>query len=112
MLFKLKKEPQLQVDLGDLEAEKERLTSFLESRLKVTVLQGKNRLTVDGQKVQLSELFHAVKKFIYHRDLNSSHWASIEGSTVKINRFKGHEKKKEKTKKDGSHQTLTQSWGL
>ncbi|MCL5876539.1 MAG: hypothetical protein M1540_01845 [Candidatus Bathyarchaeota archaeon] len=112
LLFKHKKEPQLQVDLGDLQSEKEKLSSFLESRLKTVVSQGKDKVTLNDEKLSSSELFHAVKKFVYHRGLNATHWVSIEGSTVKINRFKGQDKKKEKQKKNGSHQTLTQSWGL
>jgi len=46
-----------------------------------------------------------VTKFVYQRNLNSTHWVSVEGSTVKIKRFKGAAKKKEKRKKDTLHQT-------
>jgi hypothetical protein len=41
------------------------------------------------------ELEHVVNKFVYHRDLNLTHGVSVEGTTVKINRFKVIEKKKE-----------------
>ncbi len=112
MLFRHKKESQLQVDLGDLKDEKEHLTSFLQSHLKTEVIQGKDKVAVDDEKVQLAELHHAVKKFVYSRGHNATHWVSIEGSTVKIVRFKGHEKKKEKGKKEPGHQNVTQSWGL
>jgi hypothetical protein len=53
-----------------------------------------------------------VTKFVYHRNFNSTHWVSIEGTTVKINTFKGTAKKTEKHKKNTSHQTAAQSWGL
>jgi hypothetical protein len=53
-----------------------------------------------------------VNKFVYHRDLNVTHWVSVEGSTVKINRFKGEDKKKEHHEKEPPHQTAAQSWGL
>jgi len=53
-----------------------------------------------------------VIKFVYHRNLNVTHWVSVDGSTVKINRFKGNAKKKEKRKRDSLHQTAIQSWGL
>jgi hypothetical protein len=113
LLFKHKDEPQskLHVDIGDLEDEKENLTKFLQTRLNTEVYSDKKKVSVDAGKVSMSDLHHAVKKFVYHRSLNTTHWVSIEGSTVKINRFKGRDKKAKK-KKEQPHQTLTQSWGL
>jgi hypothetical protein len=101
----------LQVDLGDLQNEKEHLTSFLQLHLKVSVSQVEDKLRVDSETVSLQELRHVVNKFVYHRDLNSTHWVSIEGSTIKINRFEVIEKK-EKHEKEPPHQTAAQSWGL
>ena len=114
LLFKHKNEPQnkLQVDLGDLENESEHLKSYLEQHLKVTVFENKNKLAVDSEKITLSDLHHVVKKFIYHKALSNTHWISLEGSTVKVNKFQGHDKKKDKNKKESQHQSLTQSWGL
>jgi hypothetical protein len=112
LLFNRKKESQFKVDLGDLQGEQEHLSSFLEKKLQASVVQIKGKLAVDAQKIEMAELFHTVKKFIYSRDLNRTHWASIEGETVKINRFKGHDKGKENKKKASPHQTLTQSWGI
>ena len=113
MLFghKNKSQSELQVDLGDLQNEKENLTSFLQLHLKVSVSQVEDKLRVDSEKVSVQELQHVVNKFVYHRDLNSTHWVSVEGSTVKINRFKVIEKK-EKHEKEPPHQTAAQSWGL
>ncbi len=102
---------ELHVDLGDLQNEKENLTSFLQLHLKVSVSQVGDRLRVDSEKVSLQELEHVVNKFVYHRDLNNTHWVSVEGETVKINRFEVIEKKK-KYKKEPPHQTAAQSWGL
>ncbi len=114
MLFGHKNKPQmeLQVDLGDLQSEKENLTSFLQLHLKVSVSQVEDKLRVDSEKVSAQELQHVVTKFVYHRDLNGTHWVSVEGATVKINRFKGIDKKKEKHEKEPPHQTAAQSWGL
>ncbi len=115
MLFKHKDEPhnKLQVDLGDLLNERERLIHFIQTHLKATAVpHGKEKLTVDSENVTLSDLNHAVKKFVYSRGLNITHWVSLEGSTVKINRFKGHEKKKGKHERESPSQSLTQSWGL
>jgi hypothetical protein len=98
--------------LGDLQNEREHLSSFLQSKLKVNVVTVGNRLTVNSEKLYAQELQRVVTKFVYHRNLNSTHWVSVEGTTVKINRFKGTAKKKEKHKKDTLHQTAIQSWGL
>jgi hypothetical protein len=110
------RQTEFQVDLGDLRNEKERLSSFLQSKLKVAVNQDRNKLTVNSEKLSVQKLQHVVNKFVYRRNLNSTHWVSIEGTTVKINRFKGTDKKKdkpEKHKKDKSpHQTAIQSWGI
>ena len=114
MLFghKNRRQIELQVDLGDLQNEKEHLSSFLQSNLKVSVAPVGNKLTVNSEKLSAQELQRVVTKFIYHRNFNSTHWVSIEGTTVKINRFKGTAKKTEKHKKDTLHQTAAQSWGL
>ena len=104
---------ELQVDLGDLKNEKEHLSSFLQLHLKVSVAaDGGNKLRVNSEKLSLQELQHAVTKFVYRRNLNITHWVFANGTTVKINRFEGKEKKKEKHEKEPSHQTATQSWGL
>ena len=117
MLFgrKNKHKSGLQVDLGDLHNEKGHLSSFLQSTLKVSLPQDQdNILTVDSEKLSAQELQWAVTKFVYHRNFNSTHWVSIEGTIVKINRFEGTAKKKEGNKKKGDslHQTAIQSWGL
>ena len=112
LLFRHENKVERQVDLGDLDSEKERLSSFLQSNLQVSVTASKNKLTVISENLSLRKLQRVVTKFIYHRDLNLTHWVSIEGTTVKINRFKGTAKKKEKHKKEAPHQTAIQSWGL
>ena len=114
MLFghKNRRQIELQVDLGDLQNEKEHLSSFLQSNLKVSVAPIENKLTVNSEKLSVQELQRVVTKFVYHCNFNSTHWVAIEGTTVKINRFKGVAKKKEKHKKNTLHQTATQSWGL
>jgi predicted RNA-binding protein associated with RNAse of E/G family len=112
LIFNHKSSQKLYIDLGDLQNETENLTNYLQKHLKVTASPDDNRLAVDSDDVSLPELEHNVKKFVYHRDLNRTHWVSNEGSTVKINRFKDRPKKKTKTKKAPPHQTAVQSWGL
>jgi|SRR3990170_5214692 len=103
---------ELQIDLGDLQNEKEHLSSFLQSNLKVSVAPVENKLTVNSEKLSAQELQRVVTKFVYHRNFNITHWVSVKGTTVKINRFKGTAKKTEKHKKNTPHQTAVQSWGL
>ena len=79
--------------------------------LKVPVSQVEDKVLVISEKVSVQELEHVVNKFVYHRDLNLTHWVSVEGTMVKINRFKVTEKKK-KQEKEPQHQTAAQSWGL
>ncbi len=102
----------LSVNLGDLQNEKEHLSSFLQLHLKVTVAPVGDTLTVNSEKLSVQELQHAVTKFIYHRNFNGTHWVSVEGTTVRISRFKVAVKEKEKHKKNMPHQTAVQSWGL
>jgi hypothetical protein len=114
LLFRHKDEPQnkLQVDLGDLQDQKETLKTSLETHLKTTVYDVKDRLAVDEGAVSMTDLHHAVKKYVYGKGLNNTHYITIEGSTVKLNRFKGHEKDKHKKEKESPTQSITQSWGL
>lgn len=110
------KNNKLQVDLGDLEDQKENLSKFLELHLKVTVAIKQNKLAIEPEATATQDLQRVVTKFIYHQNLNGTHWVSAEGGTVKINRFKNakkpdkHEKKEKK--KNAPHQTPSQSWGL
>ncbi|HIJ08913.1 TPA: hypothetical protein HA274_06235 [Candidatus Bathyarchaeota archaeon] len=110
MLFK-HRTTKFHVDMGDLDSEKENLTNFLLVHLKVSVSQGTDKLTVESENLSLQDLEHVVNKFVYHRDLNGTHWVSTEKSTVKINRFK-ERKKKRRQEKEPPHQTAAQSWGL
>ena len=114
MLFgdKKRRQIELQVDLGDLQNEKENLSSFLQLKLKVPVAPVGKKLTLNSEKLSAQELQRVVTKFVYHRNFSNTHWVAIEGTTVKINRFKGAAKKTEKHKKSMPHQTATQSWGL
>ena len=99
MLFGVKRT--LQVDLGELHDEKDKLTSFLNSKLKVNAAYSQNRLSIDSEKLSPQELEHAVNKFVYHQNLNAVYWVSLEGRCVKINRFKNSKK----PEKSGKHPT-------
>jgi hypothetical protein len=99
----------LQVDLGDLQGEKERLSSFLHSSLKVDATSSQNKLSVDSEELSPQELQRVVNKFVYRRNLNGTHWVSLEGSVVKINKFQSS-KKPEKRKKNPTPPTMAHGW--
>jgi hypothetical protein len=86
------------VDLGDLKGEKENLSSFLHLKLKVNIVPIENKLVVDSESIPAQELQRLVIKFVYHRNLNTTHWASLEGKTVKINAFKSSKKPEKRNK--------------
>jgi hypothetical protein len=95
----------LQVDLGDLKDESEKLASFLNSKLKLNVTFSQSKVTVDSEKTSPEELKRAVNKFIYHQNLNCQYWVSTKDKTVKINKFK-NAKKPEKSRKNGTSPTF------
>src|SRR4030065_478087 len=77
----------LQVDWGELTEEKDKLTSFLNSKLKVNLTYNQNRLSIESEELSPEDLERAVNKFVYHQNLNRLYWVALEGRTVKINKF-------------------------
>ncbi len=96
MLFGRKSK--LQVDLGDLGEHSTQLAEFLQSNLKVDVTLSFGKLVVDSDEATGQELQRLVTKFIYKRNLNSTHYASLDDGTVKIRRFKEEKKPQKKSK--------------
>jgi hypothetical protein len=90
----------LQVDMGDLKEEKEHLTSFLHTNLKSEVTSIQNKLIIDSEELTSQELQRIVTKFVYKRNLNATHYVSLDGSTIRINEFKSGNKKPEKRSKN------------
>ncbi len=101
----------LQIDLGDLQTEKDRLASFLQSNLNASVTTEKNKLVLDAENLSITELHKEVTKYIHRHNLSRAYWVSIQDKTVKINKFR-YNKKKEKNEKSRPSQAITQSWGL
>ena len=98
--------------MADLDGEKENLSDFLLSKFKLNSSVTPKGLDLNMEEVPTYSLAIMVKKFIYHKNLNSTHWVTAENNVVKINKFKVNSKKKEKNKKSSPHQNITQSWGL
>ena len=110
LLFKHKNV--VKVDIADLDNEKEALANFLRSKFKLNSSITLKGLELNMDDVSTYSLARMVNKFVYHKNLNGTHWVTVENTVVKINRFKGKTKKKEKHKKTRPHQNITQSWGL
>ena len=110
LLFKHKSV--VKVDMADLNDEKENLSNFLRSQFSLNSSITPKGLELKMEDVPTYSLVRMVKKFVYHKNLNSTHWVTVENNVVKIYRFKGTTKKKEKHKKSTPHQNITQSWGL
>jgi len=107
LLFRRKNE--LKVDLGELRDERDNLSSFLHSNLKIDVTSKGKELLVDSEELSPQELKRTVRKFVYHRHLNNTYWVALKGSVVKINKFKGA--KKHKRKKEGTAPAIiTHGW--
>jgi hypothetical protein len=99
----------LKVDLGELENERESLSSFLRSKLKADVTLRGNKIFVDSDFSSSSELKRLVNKFVYHQNLNHAYWVALENGVVKINKLKRSEKK-EKEKKGITPSTIKHGW--
>lgn len=82
------------MDLGELEDERESLSSFLRSKLKVDVASKGNRVLVDSEKLSSEELKRTVNKFVYRRNLMNKYWVALEGDVVKIRKFERSKKRK------------------
>lgn len=107
MFFKHNDE--LKVDLGDLQSEKENLSIFLRSHFKIDSSPSREGLKLNVEDVSPQELERIVNKFVYHRNLNSTHWVALERNVVKISRFK-HPKKTKENKNPVSPSIITHGW--
>ena len=101
----------VKVDMADLDAEKTNLSNFLSSKYKLNSTMTPKGLELNMEDLQTYSVVMMVKKFIHHKNLSSTHGVNAENNVVKIYKFKGAAKKKEKHDKT-AHQNITQSWGL
>ena len=106
----LRRKRTLTVDLGKLEDERESLSNFLRSKLKVDVTSSGNKVLVDSEKLSSKELKRLVNKFLYRRNLMNKYWVALKSGVVKINKFKRAEKKKERKKKRTPPSTIRHGW--
>ena len=106
----LRRKRKLKVDLGELKDERESLSSFLRSKLKVDVTSSGNKVLVDSENLSPQELKRMVNKFVYHRNLMNKYWVALESNVVKINKFKHAEKKEKRKRKGTPPSTIKHGW--
>ena len=106
----LRRKKKLKVDLGELKDERESLSSFLRSKLKVDVTSSGNKVLVDSENLSPQELKRMVNKFVYHRNLMNKYWVALESNVVKINKFKHAEKKEKRKRKGTPPSTIKHGW--
>ncbi|MGA3060103.1 MAG: hypothetical protein ABSD92_06995 [Candidatus Bathyarchaeia archaeon] len=107
MLFKHKSV--VKVYMPDLNSEKENLSNFLLSHSKLNSAITSEGLELNMDDISTHALARIVTKFLYHKNLNSTHWVTVENNVVKINRFK-HEKKEKKNKHPVTPSLIKHGW--
>ncbi len=107
LLFKRKSF--VKVDMADLDGEKENLATFLRSHSKLNSMITSKGLEINVEEVSVFALAELVKKFVYHKNLNSSHWVTVDGNVVKIQRFK-HQKKSKVNKHPVAPSIIKHGW--
>jgi hypothetical protein len=106
----LRRKKKLKVDLGELKDERESLSTFLRSKLKVDVTSSGNKVLVDSENLSSKELKRMVNKFVYHRSLMNKYWVGLESGVIKINKFKRSEKKEKGKRKGTPPSTIKHGW--
>ena len=77
----------VKVDMADLDGEKENLANFLRSQFGLNSSITSEGLELNMDDVSTYALARRVNKFVYRKNLNSTHWVTVENNVVKINRF-------------------------
>ena len=106
----LRRKRKLTVDLGELKDERESLSNFLRSKLKVDVTSRGNKVSVDSENLSSKELKRLVSKFVYRRNLMNKYWVVLKSGGVKINKFKRAEKHEKRKKKETPPSTVRHGW--
>ncbi len=100
---------ELKVDLGDLQAEREKLSGFLRVHFKVDSSASNTGLKLDASAVSPNELEQMVNKFVSRQNHSSTHRVILDKNSVKIKRFERTKKTKE-NKHPTTPATITHGW--
>lgn len=109
-MFLKRKKSKLIVDLGELEDEKESLSRFLSSKLKINVISSGNKLLLDSENLFSNELKRLVRKFVYRRNLMNKYWVALERNVIKVNKFKRSGEHEKRKKKGTPPSTIKHGW--
>jgi predicted DNA-binding protein len=99
----------VRVDMGDLDGEKENLANFLRSQFGLNSSIIREGLELKMEDVSTYALARDVNKFVYRKNLNSTHWVNVKNNVVIINRFK-HKKEAKKNKHPTTPSTIKHGW--
>lgn len=99
----------VKVQMADLDEEKENLSNFLRSQFKLESLITSTGLELKMEDVPIFALSRMVNKFVYRKNLNNSHWVTVQNNVVKINRFK-HGKTAKINKHPTTPSTIKHGW--
>jgi hypothetical protein len=99
----------VKVEMNDLDSQKESLANFLHKHFKLDSSLNEQGLELNGAVVSTYELLRMVNKFVNSKRLNSTHWVSVEGNAVKINRFR-QQKKEKKNKHPVTASVIKHGW--
>lgn len=107
----LGREKRLTIDLGELEPnEKELLSGFLRSSLKVDVVLGGDKASVVSGRSSPEELKRFVNKFVYHKNLNHKYWVALEDGVIKVQKFEKVKKQEKRRKDETPPSTIAHGW--
>jgi len=110
-VFLRRRKKPLEVDLGGLETdERELLSGFLRSNLKVNVALTSNKLSVNSEQLSPEELKRLVNKFVYHKNLNRKYWVALDGNVVSIHKFERVKKQEKRRRETTQPSTITHGW--
>ena len=99
------------IDLGELEPdEKELISGFLRSSLKVDAVVNGGKASVDSEQFSLEELKRLVNKSVYRRNLNHKYWVALEDEIVKIRKFEKAKKQEKRRREEIPPSTIAHGW--
>ena len=99
----------VKVHMADLNGEKENLANFLRSQFRLNSSITSEGLQLNMEDVSTYELARKINKFVYRKNLNSTHWVTVQNNVVRINRFR-HQKKAKENKHPLAPSTIKHGW--
>ncbi len=107
----LRHKKRITADVSELENdEKQLLSDFLRSSLKVDAVVSGDKVSVDSEHFSLEDLKRFVNKFVYHKNLNNKYWVALEGNLVGVHRFDKAKKQEKRRKEETPPSTIAHGW--